>query len=223
MTDALWSLSAAPQVHPHRTAKAVVAVVLALWFALVFVLGWAEAFVAPPGQPPVRNLAGALLPVVVFGAAYWTSRAFRDLVLSADLRLITAIQAWRFAGFGFLALYAHGVLPSRFALPAGFGDIAIAVTAPLIVMALIRRPAFAASRTFVAWNVLGILDLMSAVGSGALAVILAARVPGAVVTVPMAQLPLVLLPAYLVPIFVMLHIAALVQARRLRSRSTTQA
>jgi hypothetical protein len=30
----------------------------------------------------------------------------------------------------------------------------------------------------------------------------------------MAQLPLVVIPAYLVPIFVMLHLAALVQARR---------
>jgi hypothetical protein len=30
----------------------------------------------------------------------------------------------------------------------------------------------------------------------------------------MAQLPLVLIPAYLVPLFVMLHLAALFQARR---------
>jgi hypothetical protein len=30
----------------------------------------------------------------------------------------------------------------------------------------------------------------------------------------MAQLPLVLIPAYLVPIFLMLHLAALFQARR---------
>jgi hypothetical protein len=35
-----------------------------------------------------------------------------------------------------------------------------------------------------------------------------------VTTGPMAQLPLVLIPAYLVPLFVMLHLAALFQARR---------
>jgi hypothetical protein len=42
----------------------------------------------------------------------------------------------------------------------------------------------------------------------------------------MAQLPLVLIPAFLVPIFIMLHVAALIQARRLagsadRRESTT--
>ncbi len=46
-----------------------------------------------------------------------TSPAF---VLSADLRLLTAIQAWRAGGPGFLALYAHGLLPGLFAVPAGW-------------------------------------------------------------------------------------------------------
>ena len=35
-------------------------------------------------------------------------------------------------------------------------------------------------------------------------------------TTPMSQLPLVLIPAYLVPLFVMLHLTALFQARRLQ-------
>jgi hypothetical protein len=33
----------------------------------------------------------------------------------------------------------------------------------------------------------------------------------------MAQLPLVLIPAYFVPLFIMLHLAALFQARRPRA------
>ena len=109
------------------------------------------------------------------------------------------------------------MLPGLFAWPAGLGDIAIGVTAPWIVLALIRRPDFAWSKTFVAWNLLGLLDLVVAVGTGALSSGLATGVAGEITTGPMAQLPLVLIPAYLVPIFITLHLTALLQARRLGS------
>jgi hypothetical protein len=135
-------------------------------------------------------------------------------VFAADLRLLTAIQAWRAGGLGFLALTVHGVLPGSFAWPAGLGDIAIGVTAPWVMLALIRRPAFVASRLFVVWNLLGILDLVVAISTGALSSGILGDLTGTVTTTPMSYLPLVLIPAYLVPLFVMLHITALVQARR---------
>lgn len=50
---------------------------------------------------------------------------------------------------------------------------------------------------------------------GTLASGLVAGVATEITTGPMAQLPLVLVPAYFVPIFIMLHMAALFQARRL--------
>jgi hypothetical protein len=189
--------------------------VLAVWFVVVFVLGAAGKFVAPPGTPPLPIFVGAVGPVVVFLAAYWSSAAFQAFVLSTDLPLAAAIQAWRAGGLGFLALYAHGALPGSFAWPAGLGDIAIGTTAPWVAMALVRRPAFASSKVFVVWNSLGILDLVVAVSSGAINSLLATGAPGEVTTAPMAQLPLVLIPAYLVPLFVMLHLSSLFQARRL--------
>jgi hypothetical protein len=106
------------------------------------------------------------------------------------------------------------VLPGVFAWPAGLGDIAIGVTAPWVALALVRRPGFVTSRVFVVWNLFGILDLVVAVSAGALSSVLASGVAGDVTTGPMAQLPLVLIPKYLVPLFLMLHLAALFQARR---------
>jgi len=193
-----------------------VAGVLAIWLVLVFLLGAGRAFVRPSGALPLPILIGVTAPIIAFLAAFWMLRGFRDFVLAVDLRLMTAIQAWRFAGFGFLALYAHGVLPGLFAWPAGLGDIAIGVTAPWVALALIRRPSFAASQLFMVWNLLGVLDLVVAVSTGALGSGLAVGVAGEVTTAPMARLPLVLIPAYLVPFFIMLHLAALFQARRLK-------
>jgi hypothetical protein len=135
--------------------------------------------------------------------------------MAADLPLRTAVQAWRFAGFGFLALFAYGVLPGSFAWPAGLGDMAIGLTAPWLALTLARRPAFAASWLFVIWNLLGMLDLIGAVGSAAVNQMLATGAAGEVTVAPMAQLPLLLVPAYLVPLFFIWHLAALFQARRL--------
>jgi hypothetical protein len=133
------------------------------------------------------------------------------------------MQAWRWAGFGFLALYAHKILPGIFALPAGLGDMAIGVTAPWVILALVRQPAFAASAAFRRWNVLGILDLIVAVSLGTSSAILSTGAPGEITSAPMATLPLLLIPAFLVPLFLMLHTAALMQGRLLaRARAAVR-
>jgi hypothetical protein len=86
------------------------------------------------------------------------------------------------------------------------------------MLRLIRRPSFAASRRFVIWNVLGIVDFIVAMSMGTLC---SGAFPGInglignLTTSAMPQLPLVLIPAYMVPFFSMLHFTALFQARRL--------
>ncbi len=194
--------------------KTIVGIMLALWLAAILILGAVGAFPRPPGTPPIPILLGAVVPVLVFLAAYWGWARFRAFVLTLDLRLATAIQAWRAGGLAFLALHTYGLLPGAFAWPAGLGDIAIGVTAPWILLALIRRPAFASSSTFIIWNLLGMLDLIVAVSTGATTSLLASGAPGEVTTAPMSELPMLLIPAYLVPLFFMLHLAALFQARR---------
>lgn len=191
-----------------------VMIVLAIWFGLVFFFAANEVFVLPPEAPPFPILFSVIVPLAVFLAAFLGSGVFRAFILTADLRLLTAIQAWRAGGLGFLALHAYGILPGLFAWPAGLGDIAIGVTAPWVALALIRKPAFAGSRLFVIWNLLGILDLVVAVSTGVLGSGFVAGLVGIITTAPMAQLPLVLIPAYLVPLFIMLHLTALFQARR---------
>jgi hypothetical protein len=185
------------------------------WLALIFVLGARGAFVEPLGAPPLALLIGLLAPLTLFLLGYRTIRPLREFVLSADLRLVVGIQAWRWAGFGFLSLYSYKVLPGIFAWPAGLGDMAIGVTAPAVLYALLRRPDFAKGKRFVAWNLSGILDLTVAVTIGALIPLLAPNFYGPVSTAPMSELPLVLIPTFLVPTFLILHLTALFQARRL--------
>jgi len=199
-----------------------VALFFTAWLALVLVLGSRRAFVATGGAPPLALLLGLLVPLSVFLLGYRTVPTLRDFFLSVDPRLIVGLQAWRWAGFGFLTLYTYKVLPGVFAWTAGLGDMAIGVTAPLVLATLLRRPDFAASKRFVAWNLSGILDLVVAVGIGAVVPLLAPNFYGEVTTAPMSQLPLALIPTFLVPTFLILHLTALLQARRLgRSAALT--
>ncbi|HEV7612280.1 MAG TPA: hypothetical protein VGO37_10420 [Steroidobacteraceae bacterium] len=215
MTTIVLPQSADSQPGGRGGFRLAVASALTVWLLLVLSFGAAGAFVGPPGTPPLPIAIGVAAPLVLFFASLRLSQSFREFVLSLDLRLIVGMQAWRWAGLGFLSLYAHNVLPAVFALPAGLGDMAIGVTAPWIILALVRQPGFAASGTFIRWNVLGILDLIIAVGIGTVSAFFATGAPGEISTAPMATLPLLLIPAFLVPLFLMLHTAALMQSRQL--------
>lgn len=192
-----------------------VAITLTVWLLLVVSLGLAGVFVGAPGTPPLGIGIGVAAPLLLFFALLRLSQSFREFVLSLDLKLIAGIQAWRWAGLGFLSLYAYKVLPAVFAFPAGLGDMAIGFTAPWIILKLVRQPGFAATGRFINWNVLGILDLVIAISIGTLSAFFATGAPGEISTAPMATLPLLLIPVFLVPLFLMLHTAALMQSRQL--------
>jgi hypothetical protein len=191
----------------------IVMMALAAWLGVVVVLGAISALAGPPGQPPLPVFASAVVPLVLFAVAWRTSLAFREFLLALDIRLITAAQAWRYAGFGFLALYTNHVLPGLFAWPAGLGDMAIAVAAPLWILRLSENPEAIRSRGFRLWNALGILDFVIAFTTATISsmTLVTDRLPS---MGPMTQLPLVLIPAFMVPLFTMLHIVALMQSKQ---------
>jgi hypothetical protein len=127
---------------------------------------------------------------------------------------LVGVQLYRALGVIFLILYATGKLPSLFAWPAGIGDIAIGLLAPIVGLAYARAPRNTASLV-AAWNVFGILDLVIAVGTGFL------TAPSLLVpfeTQPtselMTVLPMVIIPVYLVPLSIVLHLASLVKLHR---------
>ena len=211
MTTAVLPRSDRPAA-PTSTVAPAVGVVLVLWLGLVFALVAAGAFAPAPGKPPLPIFVAFSLPLAAYAIAYRASASFRAFVLDLDPVLTTSLQAWRFGGLIFIALFTYDVLPGAFAWPAGLGDMAIGATAPAFALAIARAPRVASSRGFVVWNLLGILDLVAAIGTGTSIAWFGLGADSASMNA-MPQLPLVIIPVYLVPIFVMLHITSLVQAR----------
>jgi hypothetical protein len=148
----------------------------------------------------------ALIPVLVFSLWFAASRTFRQFALSLNPRILTVAQSWRIVGFTFVLLEAKSLLPAVFALPAGYGDMAIGATATLAAWKL-AEPAHRGG--FIFWQLLGITDLAAAVTLGTTARLLS---PNAVSMVPMTVLPLSLVPTFLVPLFVIFHVICIAQA-----------
>jgi hypothetical protein len=181
---------------------------LVVWFLLALGGSLLGVFDSEP-RPPVPLALAVVVPVAVFGSCYLTSTRFRQFVWSLDLRLLTVAQTWRVAGIVFLILYQQGALPGVFAIPAGLGDIAIGITAPLL--AWYWKPPFP-YKTFLVWNVLGSLDLVLAVTLGVLASASPVGVlAGDASTRLMGHFPLSMIPTFLVPLFLILHLICLIR------------
>jgi hypothetical protein len=115
-------------------------------------------------------------------------------------------------GTAFVATMALGHLPALFALPAGLGDIAAGIAAPLIARRLARG---GGRRTALWFNAYGMTDLTVALVLGALVgyQLLHTTPTGT----PISSLPLVLIPTVAVPLLFVVHITsvqALARARR---------
>ncbi|WP_242343394.1 hypothetical protein [Anaeromyxobacter terrae] len=187
-------------------------VFLGAWLVLVMLLAAAGAFAGAPDRPPWVALA-VFAPILTGGLALSASRTLRARALAIPQPWLVGIQALRVIGVVFLVAHARGALPGQFALPAGWGDLAVGAAAPLVAYALATGKRFA-PHLALAWNVAGLLDLVVAVGTGALSA------PGPIQvfttspsSVALGELPLSLVPTFGVPIFVLLHVLSLMGLR----------
>ncbi len=145
-------------------------------------------------------LAATRIPVV--------SRILAEPGMPARL---VAPQAFRVVGGSFVVAMVLGDLPPLFAIPAGFGDIAVGVAAPFVAWRLARGTG---RRAAVRFSLLGMLDLVVAVGLGALTGIEPTRVIDVSPTAAaLGQLPLVLIPTVVVPLAIALHVTLLSRLR----------
>jgi hypothetical protein len=196
-----------------KNYKKLVAGLISVWLVLAVVASAFDLFLNPANRVGVAVAIAALAPIVVFSVWLAASESFRRFTLSLDPRVLTFIQSWRVLGLVFLLLEARGVLPAIFALPAGYGDIAIGITAPAAALWLaVPRHRLG----FIAWQVLGVADLILAVGLGTTARLLS---PESTPMVALTVLPLSLIPTFLVPLFLIIHVILIAQARSWQSVS----
>jgi len=197
----------------QRRVRAGTAIFLAGWLGAALLSAPAPASIAtrdPFYLTPLLPLFAVLGPTLA-AVALFRSEALRRVVAAVSVPTLIGVQVYRTIGAVFVMLLALGQLPAHFALPAGWGDVAIGVTAPLVALALARG--IAGGRALaLTWNVVGLLDLVVAVGmgTGLLAPFLAPDLGARVAPAPaMGAFPMIIVPTFAVPVSVLLHVLAL--------------
>lgn len=182
-----------------------VPMLLAGWtvLALAVVFGGVLERVFPPvfafGLTALALLAVAFVP------------ALRAWTRAVPLRVLVLYHTVRFVGLALLVMAAQGALPAVWAVPAGWGDLAVAVTAVLV--AVFALPVTSRGRWWavLAWNTFGLLDILLVLGS-------AVRLVGIDPTLlrALTRFPLGLLPVLIVPLILVSHV--LIYGRLARER-----
>lgn len=205
-------------IRERNTTFYIAAIILIGWYLLAILLGGLGLYHAVSDRLPTIQY-GILLPILIGGVLLWRSTTVSRIVDALPQSWIVGVQFYRALGVMFLILHASGKLPGMFAWPAGIGDIVVGLLAPLVAWAYTRAPRQSAILVL-AWNALGIADLIVAVTTG----FLTAPSPWQLVSVQptselMSVLPLVVIPTFAVPLSILLHLASLIKLRRSASQA----
>jgi hypothetical protein len=207
VSHAGWETS--QRAATSRTAS----IVLLLWFAAAIALSYAGAFRGTPQSPPTIEF-GIFVPLVVGLVWLWRSTTARRLLDAIPQSWLIGLQFYRVLGAIFLLMYVQGRMPGAFALPAGGGDVAIGLLAPIVAVAYSRG---VPGREFLVagWNLLGLVDLANAIATGFLTSpsplqVLSLDAPNWLIS----DFPLVMVTVFGVPLAILLHVASLMKLSR---------
>jgi hypothetical protein len=182
--------------------------VLALWFGLVVAAAASLVFDQRLGFGlPALGTAVAVPVILGLLLAVYVPQ-LKAAIRAVPLPALIAVNTVRVAGIFLLLLYFLGRLPAPFAPTAGYGDIAIGLSAPFVAW-MASRQARGWRGLALVWNALGLLDLVGAVGLAVLTtdgspVQLFFTTPS---TATMTALPWILIPGFLVPLLALTHAA----------------
>ncbi|MGA8480940.1 MAG: hypothetical protein WB696_23500 [Chthoniobacterales bacterium] len=182
-------------------------IVLFGWLVLALFLGWRGIFSSALNQP-VPYIALAIgIPILVGALFIRGSKQIREIIAAVLQSQLVAFQFYRVLGVTFLVLYAAGQLPGIFALPAGWGDVMVGLTALWVGARAARTQS---DQLVTLWNWFGISDFAIAVATGFLSApgrfqIFSLDAPNVLI----GSFPLVMIPIFAVPLSTVLHLASL--------------
>jgi hypothetical protein len=178
---------------------------LAVWLAAAVAVSASGALEGL--RPPVPQIILVALTAGLVSAGVFVP-ALRRWAQAIDLRAVVALHLTRFVGVYFLVLYRRGELPFGFAVPGGVGDILVASLA-LVLLATVKPTDSRGRRLYLAWNVLGLVDILLVVAAAA-----SEWVARPESMQPLLRLPLSLLITFLVPLIIASHVLIVARLRR---------
>lgn len=191
-----------------------IAGLLVLWFMLVTLLGATQVLAYDNGVGVPGLGVAVILPIILISVGVLRSSSLRRALQTIPLSMLIGINVVRILGVTFLILYAAGRLPAPFAPVAGWGDILVGLAAGPVAWLAYKQISTAQPAIWI-WNLLGLLDLITAVGLGVASspgpLQLIYAEPGSAI---MTSLPWLLIPGFLVPLLASTHLAVFYRLNR---------
>jgi hypothetical protein len=182
-------------------SRKIVPLLLLLWLGLACAFGLSGKL-ERASAPIVALIVWTLTAVGLL--ASWKVPPIQAWALSVAPRWLVLFHLTRFVGFYFLFLQRRGEMPFAFAVPAGWGDITIALLAIFVLI----WPDAHNGKLLLVWNCLGLLDILLVV-SAALRIGLKDQAS----MHALREWPLSLLPTFVVPLIIASHVLIFVRAR----------
>ena len=192
---------------PSHAAARAVAIALFAWLAIAVVFAMSGVLTLERRMLVPLAILGTTAALV---AIHRRGGALRAVALAIDVRVPILLHAVRaVVGAGFLVMAARGELDPVFARLAGWGDIAVGVTA-LVVVRGGARPGAAWTRVRAAWNWFGLLDILAVLVT-AQSILLFSSHPETMMA--LVGLPWALVPLVLVPLVIATHLLLIARLR----------
>lgn len=184
-----------------------IAIWLAAWYALVTLIAAFGVLTYPRGLGTPGLGVAVVAPLVALIVVVLRSASLRLAMREIPLAMLVGVHVIRILGVYFLVLYAQDRLPAPFAPLAGWGDTITGLAAIPLAWWLARGKTAARPLLWL-WNSFGLLDLVMAIGLGAVStpgpLQLITASPG---TTMMTTLPWLIIPAFIVPLLAAIHLA----------------
>lgn len=173
-------------IHMSRNCQANVQrgfiLALSLWGISVLTLGY-FGFFTQIGLLWIAPMVVISMTIPIL--TYCLNPDFRAYIWSINLKYLTVFHLWRIpAGFWFLYMGSQHLLPERFVLNAGYGDLAVGLLVPVILL-LKGGPG-----KYLFFHVSGMLDFIIAVGTGLTFTLLQVPLMENIRTFPTVLIPL---------------------------------
>ena len=155
---------------------------LAVWATTVAIASYLGLFSHIPASGIALLVILSLVTLVVL---YYRSPALNHYINNLPPRQLIIFHLWRIvAGFAFLYYGSQNLLPERFVINVGYGDLAVGFLVPIV---LLGKPSIG---KYVAFHLFGQLDFILAVGTGLTFLVSQVPLMENIATFPIALIPL---------------------------------
>lgn len=152
------------------------------WATIVAIAGYLGFFTRIPANGIALLVVLSLTTLVIL---YYRNPALNAYINNLPPQHLVIFHLWRIvAGFVFLYYGSQNLLPERFVINAGYGDLAIGFLVPIILLGK------ESLQKYIAFHLFGQLDFILAVGTGLTFTVLQVPLMENIATFPIALIPL---------------------------------